>query len=134
MSTLWDKKTFQQTLSDGLKKFAQVLTIDKDAWVMKDLIDVYHNLYTHSLNTKTLSRLIELRMLPIIAQFANRNNYALVLSEHQNHYPDISLISPEGIRVAIDLKSTYRTSETRVNGFTLGSRLAQPGRRRSDTA
>ena len=45
----------------------------------------------------------------------------VVLAEHQNFYPDMSFIDEEGNRFALDLKSSYRTSATRVNGMTLGA-------------
>ena len=45
----------------------------------------------------------------------------MVLSEHQNHYPDITFIAPDETRIALDLKSTYRVSGKNVNGFTLGA-------------
>ncbi len=60
-------------------------------------------------------------LIPLIVQFARRHGYELFLSEHQNHYPDVSLVTPNGTRIALDLKSTYRISPTTVNGFTLGA-------------
>jgi len=45
----------------------------------------------------------------------------VVLAEHQNSYPDMSFVDDEGNRFALDLKSSYRTSTTRVNGMTLGA-------------
>jgi hypothetical protein len=47
--------------------------------------------------------------------------YRMVLSEYQNHYPDISFIAPDETRIALDLKSTYRVDAETVNGFTLGA-------------
>jgi hypothetical protein len=60
-------------------------------------------------------------LFPVIARFAEEQGYELVLSEHQNHYPDISLILPDESKIAVDFKSTYRTNESEVNGFTLGA-------------
>jgi len=44
----------------------------------------------------------------------------MVLSEQQNYYPDVSFIAPNGTKIALDLKSTYRKTEKTVSGFTLG--------------
>ena len=44
-----------------------------------------------------------------------------MLSEYQNHYPDVSLITPDGAKIAFDLKSTYRKGANTVSGFTLGA-------------
>jgi hypothetical protein len=88
---------------------------------VKGFIDVYRNLYTISVDTKVISKIIELLLFPIISRFATNNRLKMVLGEHQNHYPDISFIAPNEAKFAIDLKSTYRTGHDTVNGFTLGA-------------
>lgn len=45
----------------------------------------------------------------------------MVLSEHQNHYPDLTFVSEDGTKIAVDVKSTYRVDERSVNGLTLGA-------------
>ena len=117
----WNKETFRATLAADFKTFAQTLGTDTGDWVVKGFIDVYRNIYTISVDTKVISKLIELMLIPVIMQYAQRHSYELILSEHQNHYPDVSLIAPDGTRIALDLKSTYRTSPMTVNGFTLGA-------------
>lgn len=88
--------------------------------MIKGFIDVYRNIYTVSVDTKVISKIIELMLFPVISQFARQHNYRMILSEHQNHYPDISFIATDDTKFALDLKSTYRMSEKTVNGFTLG--------------
>ncbi len=82
---------------------------------------MYRNIYTISIDTKVVSKIIELMLFPVLSRFAAEHNYTMILSEHQNHYPDISFIAPDETKVALDLKSTYRTDVTTVNGFTLGT-------------
>jgi len=65
--------------------------------------------------------MVELMLFPLIVQFAEVHNFSVVLAQHQNHYPDISLVATDGTKIALDLKSTYRTSPMAVNGFTLGA-------------
>ena len=60
-------------------------------------------------------------LFPVISQFASEHGYSIVLSEHQNHYPDISLVGPDDTKIALDLKITYRKGVEKVNGFTLGA-------------
>lgn len=115
------KETFQKTLMADFEAFTQTLATDTGDWVVKGFIDVYRNIYTISVDTKVISKLIELMLVPIIMEYAQRHSYELLLSEHQNHYPDVSLIAPDGTRIALDLKSTYRTGPATVNGFTLGA-------------
>jgi hypothetical protein len=117
----WNKEVFWTTLMSDFETFAQTLAMDTGDWVIKGFIDVYRNIYTISVDTKVISKLIELMLIPVIFQYARRHGYELVLSEHQNHYPDVSLVAPDGTRIALDLKSTYRTNPTTVNGFTLGA-------------
>ncbi len=117
----WNKEAFQAAFAADFAEFTQMLATDTGDWVVKGFIDVYRNIYTISVDTKVVSKLIELMLIPLIVQFANRHGYEVVLGEYQNHYPDVSLIASDGTRIALDLKSTYRTSPTTVNGFTLGA-------------
>jgi len=117
----WNKEAFQTTLTADFETFAQTLATDTGDWVVKGFIDVYRNIYTISVDTKVISKLIELMLIPVIMRYARQHGYELSLSEYQNHYPDVSLVAPDGTRIALDLKSTYRTSPTTVNGFTLGA-------------
>jgi hypothetical protein len=112
---------FRNKLSNCFEEFKRTLASDNGDWVVKGFIDIYRNIYTISIDTKVVSKIIELMLFPIISRFANENKYKMVLSEHQNHYPDITFIMPDNIKVALDLKSTYRTGENTVNGFTLGA-------------
>lgn len=97
-------------------------------WTVKGFIDIYQRIYTISLDTKVLSKVLELLILPVLAQFAETHNYELVLAQAQNQYPDFSLISrdDEAECIALDIKTTYRTGvdkngHVRVNGMTLGT-------------
>lgn len=60
-------------------------------------------------------------IFPSILKFASENNYKVIPAEHQNHYPDITFITEDNEKIALDLKSTYYKNENTVNGFTLGS-------------
>lgn len=61
-------------------------------------------------------------IFPILVKFAQEMGYEMILSSYQNHYPDITFISKKTqTKVALDLKSTYRVSTTKVNGMTLGA-------------
>lgn len=101
---------------------------ENGAWTVKGFIDVYKRIYTISIDTKVLSKVIELLMFPVIDRFAKENGFSLVLARAQNHYPDITLISIEdpSLIVAIDIKTTYRVAKATpesadVGGMTLGT-------------
>ncbi len=112
---------FERQMLEYLPRFKSALADNIGDWVVKGFIDTYRNIYTISADTKVISKLIELMLFPLISEFARQNNYELHLAEHQNHYPDMSFVAPNGTKTAFDLKSTYRTSAKRVNGFTLGA-------------
>jgi len=112
---------FRERLLTHFDQFTRTLATDAGDWVVKGFIDVYRNIYTISVDTKVISKIIELMLLPVISQFAAEHSYKMVLSEYQNYYPDISFIAPDETKIALDLKSTYRTGAETVNGFTLGA-------------
>lgn len=114
-----------------LDDFRRALATEAGDWVVKGFIDVYRNIYTVSVDTKVISKIFELMLFPVISRFAVAHGYRMVLSEHQNHYPDVSFITPEDVKIALDLKSTYRTSPETVAGFTLGAFTGYFRQRRS---
>lgn len=113
---------FQTQLQTIFNDFQKMVSEEDGEWTVKGFIDVYKNIYTVSLDTKVVSKIIELMIFPIVADFARKNNYEMILSSHQNHYPDITFIDKETKEmIALDLKSTYRINSSTVNGMTLGA-------------
>ncbi len=112
---------FRTKLLSYFSKFKNVLVTEEGEWTVKGFIDVYKNIYTISIDTKVVSKIIELMLFPMISKFAAENKYKMLLSEQQNYYPDISFITTGKTKIALDLKSTYRVDEKTVNGFTLGA-------------
>ena len=100
--------------------FFRVVETKDHVWTVKGFIDVYRNIYTISLDTKVVSKVVELMIFPVLVRFAHENGYEMHLCPHQNHYPDISFVDKQsGIKIALDMKSTYRVGLDRVNGMTL---------------
>lgn len=118
---------FRESLLGYFDKLRERVATENGDWTVKGFIDVYKRIYTISLDTKVLSKVLELVMFPVIQQFAHERDYELVLARQQNQYPDITLISrSQGTRYAIDIKTTYRkgrdkSGDIRVNGMTLGT-------------
>lgn len=90
-------------------------------WIVKGFIDIAKNIYTISVDTKVISKILELLLFPKLAQFAERHSLKIVLAEQQNFYPDLSLVDRTGQRFALDIKSTYRVDDQHINGMTLGA-------------
>ena len=116
------KDKFRATLFDYLNQYLCQIQDSEGNWTVKGFIDIFKNVYTISLDTKVISKVLEIMLFPKIQQFAIENNFEIILSKEQNFYPDISFIDKKsGDKIALDIKSTYRKSETAASGFTLGA-------------
>ena len=112
----------------NLKKFANGLNdkISQDGeWTIKGFIDVFENIYPISSDTKIISKILEIHLLPYFLAFGDRIGFDIELATCQNWYPDLTFISKKDkkIKFAVDLKTTYRDEKYPefCNGFTLGS-------------
>lgn len=91
-------------------------------WIIKGFIDVYQRVYSISVDTKIVSKVLELLLFPMFVEFAETHGLEIELCQHQNFYPDLTFTHrASGKRFALDIKSTYRESGTNVNGMTLGA-------------
>ena len=119
------KKDFEKKLKLFTETLSKHISTEDGQWSIKGFIDTYKNIYTISNDTKIVSKILEIHLFPKILEFANDNGYRVVLAEHQNYYPDVSLvkIEDEKIKFALDFKTTYRNPKKPFlcNGFTLGS-------------
>lgn len=117
---------FRETLIGYFDELRERVSTETGDWTVKGFIDIYQRIYTISLDTKVLSKVLELLMFPVITKFAEEHHYELVLARQQNQYPDVSLISSDGVYYALDIKTTYRTGIdtkgfAKVSGMTLGT-------------
>jgi len=119
------KAEFKQALTEFVETFKGHISTPDDQWTVKGFVDVFRNIYTISADTKIVSKILEIHLFPQLLEFANQNNYRIVLAEQQNYYPDLSFVNAddESIKFAVDLKTTYRLPDNPefCNGFTLGS-------------
>lgn len=115
------KKEFITKLKRAVETFTPFISTKDGQWVVKGFIDVYKHIYTISTDTKVVSKIIELYIFPLLFKFAQENELQLKLTKEQNFYPDITFIDNEGNLFAVDLKSSYRKTATRINGMTLGA-------------
>ena len=105
-----------------MKELKTYVSTDTGEWTVKGFIDVYKNIYTISSDTKIVSKILEIHIFPEILQFAEKNGYKIILAEHQNWYPDLTIIDKDNseAKFALDLKTTFRRN-SKTAGFTLGS-------------
>jgi len=115
------KAKFEKDFRSYIDQFEKSVSTDEGEWIVKGFIDVAKNVYTISLDTKVISKILELLLIPEFVRFSKDFGYKLVLTKEQNFYPDITLISDQGEKIAIDIKTTYRVNDLIVNGMTLGA-------------
>jgi hypothetical protein len=116
-----DKKQFLDALQDEVATFNSAVSTPNGDWIIKGFIDITNNIYTISVDTKVISKIMELLLFPELERFAEKHNLKMKLPKQQNFYPDISFEDDEGHRFALDIKSTYRVDDNCVNGMTLGA-------------
>jgi hypothetical protein len=116
------KTEFKKALDTFTEKLEKYVSTENGDWSVKGFIDVYKNIYTISSDTKIVSKILEIHIFPQILQFAEANGYKIILTEHQNYYPDLTFIHKENeeVKFAVDLKTTYR-KKNGISSFTLGS-------------
>ncbi len=116
------KAEFKKALDSFTEKLEKYVSTENGDWSVKGFIDVYKNIYTISSDTKIVSKILEIHIFPQILQFAEENGYKIILTEHQNYYPDLTFIhkEKEDVKFAVDLKTTYR-KKNGISSFTLGS-------------
>jgi hypothetical protein len=112
---------FLQRLQIETRELERRVSTNDGDWIMKGFIDLFRNVYTLSADTKVISKVMELLLLPQLVQFAVRHDYKLVLSPEQNYYPDLTFIDKKDYKFALDIKTTYRVNEHSVSTMTLGA-------------
>jgi len=119
------KEEFFQALRGLVGSLSDHVSAADGQWSVKGFIDVCKNIYTISSDTKVVSKILEIHILPRILDFAKQAGYKIVLADHQNYYPDISFVSKHSssVKFAVDFKTTYRLPDAPefCNGLTLGS-------------
>lgn len=113
---------FLRLLQEHTQRFAHAVSTEEGEWIVKGFIDIYQKIYTVSVDTKIISKVLELLLFPMFVDFGKAFDLTIELSPHQNFYPDLTFThTPTGHRFAVDVKSTYRVNGSKVNGMTLGA-------------
>src|SRR4051812_11614967 len=83
--------------------FAKAVATNEGEWIIKGFIDIYQRIYTISLDTKIVSKVLELLLFPMFMEFAERHRLKVELCPQQNFYPDLTFIQADsGSRFAVD--------------------------------
>jgi hypothetical protein len=116
------REKFLEKLQAHAATFGKAVATNEGEWIIKGFIDVYRRIYTISVDTKIVSKVLELLLFPMFVEFGRKHGLKINLCPQQNFYPDLTFVhETSGQKFAVDIKSTYRTSDTEVNGMTLGA-------------
>lgn len=115
-----DTETFLSLLREEVATYKNFLETTDNKWIVKGFIDVDKNIYTISNDTKVVSKIIEILLIPKLNVFAKRNGLILELPSKQNYYPDLTFKDGGGRLFAVDFKSSYYEGN-KANALTLGS-------------
>lgn len=109
-------------LQKEVEGYNSLIATDEGDWIVKGFIDIYKNIYTISIDTKVVSKVIELLLIPAFEAFAMKYNLTLELPPQQNFYPDLTFISNKtGEKFAVDIKSTVKDNGNKIKSMTLGA-------------
>ncbi|MDD5134085.1 MAG: type II restriction endonuclease [Phycisphaerae bacterium] len=86
------KDYFRENFLEHIKLFDSAVSTDNGDWIVKGFIDIAKNIYTISVDTKVVSKIMELLLLPQICRIAEEMGCKMVLCKEQNFYPDMALI------------------------------------------
>ena len=111
---------FIQLLRKEVSTYKSFLETDSQDWIVKGFIDIDKNVYTITNDTKVVSKIIEILLIPKLDAFARNNGLELELPSKQNFYLDLTFKDKQGHLFAVDFKSSYYEGDS-VNGLTLGS-------------
>jgi len=117
-----NKEEFLVALRKEAEGYNNIVATEDGDWIVKGFIDVYKKIYTISVDTKVVSKVIEILLIPAFEEFAKKNGLILENQEKQNFYPDLTFISEKsGEKFAVDIKSTIKDSDNNIKGMTLGT-------------
>lgn len=76
-----NKIVFLDALQAEVESFNRAVSTSKGDWIVKGFIDVARNIYTISMDTKVISKIMELLLFPELANFARAHKLKMVLAE-----------------------------------------------------
>ena len=99
---------FLEKLQGHAESFAKAVATKEGEWILKGFIDIYRRIYTISVDTKIVSKVLELLLFPMFVDFGKKHGLKIELCPQRNFYPDLTFTHERsGRRFAVDIKSTY---------------------------
>lgn len=113
---------FLTLLQKETSRFNELVQTNDGDWIVKGFIDLYRRIYTISIDTKVVSKVLELLIYPELHKWAENNNFIIEPAAKQIFYPDYTFVHRDtGQKFAVDIKTTVRDKNGRIKGMTLGT-------------
>lgn len=81
------KDEFLKLLRAEVMTYKQFLETDNNEWTIKGFIDVNKNVYSLSCDTKVVSKIIEILLIPKLSAFAKSNGMTMELPSSRISIP-----------------------------------------------
>lgn len=113
---------FLSALQKEASKYTNLVQSTNGDWIIKGFIDIKKRIYTISIDTKVVSKVIEILLYPELVKFAEQNGMTLEPAKTQISYPDYTFIEKRSNKkFAVDIKTTFRNGKGLIKGMTLGT-------------
>lgn len=110
---------------DMIETILEFLPSEEKEWELVGFVNKDKQIYTFGNDSKIIGRLFEVIVTEALSKTADKLGYTLHEAAEQTVYPDFYFLKPNGKRIAIDVKTTYRKFDKKGNvkkfGFTGGS-------------
>lgn len=117
-----NKEEILKALQEEVASYNKIIATKKGDWIVKGFIDITKKIYTITIDTKVVSKVMEILLIPEFHKFANKHNLELILPPQQNFYPDLTFVCKETRnKFAVDIKSTFKDSDNKIKSMTLGA-------------
>lgn len=100
------KKEFSDALQGFVSRMQNFVSTDHGEWTVKGFIDIYRNIYTISIDTMIISKILEIHLFPRILQLAEEQRYSITEIIHVQELGDVTKLGSElPVRMVKGLRS-----------------------------
>ena len=90
---------FLNLLQKHAASFADAVATNEGEWIIKGFIDIHQRIYSISVDTKIVSKVLELLLFPMFSEFATKHKLQMELCQHQNFGSSRLLMGEDGLEI-----------------------------------
>lgn len=119
-----EKEQFFLSLKDFAGTLAERITV-RGEWNVRGFIDIFRNVYALSSDTKVISKVLEIHLLPELLKFAEITGYDIEPAGKQNWYPDFTFTCRNNSDIKFAVDYIQRWNCTRASATASHSALTE---------